>query len=183
MQSTTWSKFATLLKSAKNMEEGVNNIKSVAEPETNIEHVESENKEKRRNKKELSEKNQISFLFEKSDKEDNRSEAVRIPSDIHRKLKLLASCSNTSIALILSNMDFDPGYLAGFYADRADVGSEAYKAAAKVSAANEAYLEVGKKLKKSGYKTVVPEEDDMVSSLRPEIKERFPVLFPVWFLT
>lgn len=87
------NKFATLLKSAKNMEEGVNNIKSVAEPETNIEHVESENKEKRRNKKELSEKNQISFLFEKSDKEDNRSEAVRIPSDIHRKLKLLASCS------------------------------------------------------------------------------------------
>ena len=78
------NKFATLLKSAKNMEEGVNNIKSVAEPETNIEHVESENKEKRRNKKELSEKNQISFLFEKSDKEDNRSEAVRIPSDIHR---------------------------------------------------------------------------------------------------
>ncbi len=80
-------------------------------------------------------------------------------------------------------VDFDPGYLAGFYADRADVGSEAYEAAAKVSAANEAYLEVGKKLKKSGYKTVVPEEDDMVSSLRPEVKERFPVLFPVWFLT
>ena len=94
------------------MEEGVNNIKSVADPapvpEPTLERViipeESENKEKRRNKKELSEKNQISFLFEKSDKEDNRSEAVRIPADIHRKLKLLASCSNTSIALILSNI-------------------------------------------------------------------------------
>lgn len=102
------NKFATLLRSAQNMEKGVSNIKSVAEPEpeTNIEHVESENKEKRRNKKELSEKNQISFLFEKSDKED-RSEAVRIPADIHRKLKLLASCSNTSIALILSNILYE----------------------------------------------------------------------------
>ena len=105
-------KFTTLLKSAKNMEEGVNNIKSVADPapvpEPTLERViipeESENKEKRRNKKELSEKNQISFLFEKSDKEDNRSEAVRIPADIHRKLKLLASCSNTSIALIFSKI-------------------------------------------------------------------------------
>jgi hypothetical protein len=113
--ATKNDKFTTLLKSAKNLEEGVNNIKSVADPapvpEPTLERAiipeESENKEKRRNKKELSEKNQISFLFEKSDKEDNRSEAVRIPSDIHRKLKLLASCSNTSIALILSNILYE----------------------------------------------------------------------------
>lgn len=80
--------------------------------------------------------------------------------------------------------DFNPGYLAGFYADRADVPAEKYYMDASKRASSNMYTSIGSSLKKSHKMDIDPlSEVESSSAARAEIRESYTALFPIWFLT
>ena len=99
-----------------------------------------------------------------------------------------SSCFDDTISDMLMPFDkknlkeFDPGYLAGFYADRADVPPTKYYMDVSRQASSNLYTSVGKSLKKSHGMDIDHEREDS-SSARAEVKESYTALFPIWFLT
>jgi hypothetical protein len=92
---------ADLLKKAESTNNTVQNIKSVQ----NNSLSESTDLKESEFQKPLSEKKsltEIDYLFQQF--KIDGTEAVRIPADIHKRLKLLASLSNCPISQILANI-------------------------------------------------------------------------------
>ncbi|MBE6128207.1 MAG: hypothetical protein E7185_02920 [Erysipelotrichaceae bacterium] len=81
--------------------------------------------------------------------------------------------------------DFAPGYLAGFYADQADVTSESYEPAVLERAGNQAIEKMRKKFENEKHIDLkFPlEQEKQNELLGTEIIDRQASLFPVWFLT
>ena len=101
-----------------------------------------------------------------------------------------SSCFDDTISDMLMPFDkkklkkFHPGYLAGFYADRADVPASKYYEDASKRSAIKAYDSVGKDIKKNS-KLIIDDigDDKKIEKLNPEIRDSSTALFPIWFLT
>ncbi len=101
-----------------------------------------------------------------------------------------SSCFDDTISDMLMPFDkkklkkFHPGYLAGFYADRADVPAAKYFTDASKRSAINAYNSVGHDIKKEKSLTIDDISDDKkLQQLNPEIRDSSTALFPIWFLT
>lgn len=73
---------------------------------------------------------------------------------------------------------FNENYLAGFYADRADVPAQVYRNNAK----SFAYDQIRKKIE-SGFKGIVFRQNEDKELLPIDITKEYNVFFPVWFLS
>ena len=101
-----------------------------------------------------------------------------------------SSCFDDTISDMLMPFDkkrlkeFRSGYLAGFYADRADVPGNKYEEDVSERASVSAYSELGRSFgKRKNYTTEDVSDKEKVKLLNPSISEKFTALFPVWFLT
>lgn len=101
-----------------------------------------------------------------------------------------SSCFDDTISDMLMPFDkkklqeFHPGYLAGFYADRADVPSEKYYSDAEGRAIVNAFEDVSRSVRKNHLMNVDSLKDkDKKNLFHPEIQDSFTSLFPIWFLT
>jgi hypothetical protein len=105
---------AALLNQAKKTGEEVKNIKSAdsvtkqppVNEETNITAKEETNSTVSSPKESHSEKKGIENIFEPTGKLDG-TDVIRIPSDLHRKYKVLAGISNVPLSNIVTNILFD----------------------------------------------------------------------------
>lgn len=84
-----------------------------------------------------------------------------------------------------SMKDYHPGYLAGFYADTADVDPEIYTESTLDRAAQLAADKITTSIKKQKDMTpILPDNDKKLRELlKPEIRGKVSMLLPVWFLT
>ena len=101
-----------------------------------------------------------------------------------------SSCFDDTISDMLMPFDkkklkkFHPGYLAGFYADRADVPASKYFSDASKRSAINAYDSVGRDIKRDKKLDIDKISDEKkVMQLNPEIRDSSTALFPIWFLT
>ena len=79
---------------------------------------------------------------------------------------------------------FKPGYMAGFYADKADVPVERYSEDVKNRAADEAMDVIDRQVYKHEKMDVkLPSEGTRREALNPTITGYCAALFPIWFLT
>lgn len=81
-------------------------------------------------------------------------------------------------------VDFHPGYLAGFYADRADVPAEKYHSDASHRAESNAFDAISLSSMKTDKLDIKRTSRKVESaSVKADIKDDFTALFPIWFLT
>ena len=79
---------------------------------------------------------------------------------------------------------FAPGYMAGFYADRADVPVERYSEDVMNRAADEAMNVIDRRAYMHDRMDIkLPKEGTRRDALKPKITDYYEALFPVWFLT
>lgn len=79
--------------------------------------------------------------------------------------------------------EYHPGYLAGFYADGADVDSEVYAKEAVSSITTKAAKSITDAFAKEEIRVEMPPSDKLAESFGTRIKDKRLMLFPVWFLT
>ncbi len=80
--------------------------------------------------------------------------------------------------------DFHPGYLAGFYADRADVPAEKYHVDAENRATQNAFDALSLSVRKSDkLDATIISKSEKKTLIKSEVIDNFTALFPIWFLT
>ena len=80
--------------------------------------------------------------------------------------------------------DYHPGYLAGFYADVADVNPDIYMEDAKKEAITATTESIKEAAEKKRITLDMPSDDKKLKEMfKPEIINKKPMLLPVWFLT
>lgn len=101
-----------------------------------------------------------------------------------------SSCFDDTISDMLMPFDkkdlkeFYPGYMAGFYADRADVPAERYAAEAMSRATENAFSSIAARIGRDEKVTVtIPVDKEKNNKLNLKISDYYTALFPVWFLT
>lgn len=101
-----------------------------------------------------------------------------------------SSCFDDTISDMLMPFEkkdlktFHPGYMAGFYADRADVPAERYANEALEKATEYAFNRIERQVEKTEFLEVgIHSHEAKKSALKAKIGDYYTALFPVWFLT
>ncbi len=80
-------------------------------------------------------------------------------------------------------VDYDPGYLAGFYADRADVPEEQYREEAEAQGTENAVKGIAHAYRSKKITPRMPKNRQLRELLGTHLEGADTYLFPVWFLT